>query len=116
MLLAFMPTFSIRWRPADKPNWKYPDPPFTCGSETDYYNINLNDTYVCQHRWDVVRAMVAFANVVQGTSVDLIRSSRDAISFSRGERGFFAMGRGLSSQTGAFSVDTFFNNLMQKHL
>ena len=72
MLLAFMPTFSIRWRPADKPNWKYPDPPFTCGSETDYYNFNLNDTYVCQHRWDIVKAMVAFANLVQGTSVNLI--------------------------------------------
>ena len=96
-------TFFSRWRPFDHPDWDFPDPnlPFACGSETDFYtDTSLENTYVCQHRWEVVRAMVTFANHVQGASVELIRSTPDAISFSRGRKGFFAMGSGLTSQSG----------------
>ena len=96
-------TFFSRWRPFDHPDWDFPDPnlPFACGSETDFYtDTSLENTYVCQHRWEVVRAMVTFANHVQGASVEMIRSTPDAISFSRGRKGFFAMGSGLTSQSG----------------
>ena len=95
-------TFFSRWRPLAYPDWEYPDPslPFACGLETDYYDISFKDTYVCQHRWQVVQAMIAFANRVQRTSVEKIQSSQDAIAFSRGAKGFFAMGSGLISQPG----------------
>ena len=95
-------TFFSRWRPLVDPDWEYPDPslPFACGSEPDFYDTSLKDTYVCQHRWDVVRAMVNFANHVQGASVEKIMSTSDAISFSRGAKGFFAMGSGLVGEQG----------------
>ena len=75
----------------------FPDPrePFSCGSEDDFFDSSLRNTYVCQHRWNVVQAMVAFANRVQEAPVEKIRSRPDAISFSRGDVGFFAMGSGL---------------------
>ena len=61
----------------------FPDPrePFRCGSEDDFYDSSLRNTYVCQHRWNVVQAMVAFANRVQEVPVEKIRSRADAISF-----------------------------------
>ena len=75
----------------------FPDPrePFICGSEDDFFNSSLRNTYVCQHRWSIFRAMVTFANHVQDAPVEKIRSKSDAIAFSRGDAGFFAMGMGL---------------------
>ena len=83
---------------------RFPDPnvPLTCGSESNYLKGN-NDTFVCQHRWRVVQAMVTFANHVQDTPAERVWSRQsseeephtDAIVFSRGSRGLFAMGPGL---------------------
>ena len=68
-----------------------------CGSETDYYGDPGvgDDTYVCQHRWSVFRAMVTFANHVQEEPAEMIHRLTDAIVFSRGNKGLFAMGPGL---------------------
>ena len=110
-------TFFSRWRPLNDPDWNYPDPslPFACGSETDFYDPSLKDTYVCQHRWEVVLALVTFANHVEGASVEKITSSPEAISFSRGAKGFFAMGSGLVGQQGEtkYFSETFF---LPRHL
>ena len=83
----------------------FPDPnlPVSCGSESTYIHSNGANTFVCQHRWRVVRAMVTFANHVQDTPAERVWSRQsseeephtDAIVFSRGSRGMFAMGPGL---------------------
>ena len=77
-----------------------PNAPLTCGTESNYLKGN-NDTFVC--RWRVVQAMVTFANHVQDTPAEQVCSRQsseeephtDAIVFSRGSRGLFAMGPGL---------------------
>ena len=83
----------------------FPDPnvPVSCGSESTYIHSNGANTFVCQHRWRVVQAMVTFANHVQDTPAEQVWSRQsseeephtDAIVFSRGSRGLFAMGPGL---------------------
>ena len=58
--------------------------------------------WTCEHRWNVMKKMVKFRNAVAGapqlnywTSVN-----GDAVSFSRGQKGFFAMAKnGALDQT-----------------
>lgn len=49
--------------------------------------------WVCEHRWRPIANMIAFRNAVAGTSLDNWRNQNDEVSFSRGNKGFFAMAK-----------------------
>ncbi|XP_060569354.1 alpha-amylase-like [Ruditapes philippinarum] len=78
----------------DKNNWQ--GPPHNGDMSTQSVGINSDMTcagdWVCEHRWREVYNMVAFRNVVAGTSLKNFHSYGDqAISFSRGDKGFIAL-------------------------
>lgn len=50
------------------------------------------DGWVCEHRWTSILNMVQFTNTVAGNGVTNWVSSSDMVAFSRGSKGFFAMG------------------------
>ncbi|XP_053383074.1 alpha-amylase-like [Mercenaria mercenaria] len=55
-------------------------------------DMTCGNGWVCEHRWRQIYNMVAFRNVVAGTSVDHFQSYWDQqISFSRGKKGFIAI-------------------------
>ncbi|KAJ8298305.1 hypothetical protein KUTeg_024836, partial [Tegillarca granosa] len=49
--------------------------------------------WVCEHRWKPIANMIAFRNAVAGTSLNNWRNQNDEVSFSRGNKGFFAMAK-----------------------
>ena len=55
--------------------------------------------WVCEHRWNAIAKMVRFRNAVADTaSADYLNYYNDGntVSFSRGNKGFFAMTKGGS--------------------
>ena len=48
--------------------------------------------WACEHRWASIGNMVQFTNAVFGTGVGNWVGGSDMLAFSRGDRGFFAMG------------------------
>ncbi|XP_045181184.2 alpha-amylase-like [Mercenaria mercenaria] len=55
-------------------------------------DMTCGNGWVCEHRWRQIYNMVAFRNVVAGTSVTNFRCYGDQqISFSRGEKGFLVL-------------------------
>jgi alpha-amylase len=53
---------------------------------------NCFKEWVCEHRWDAIRSMVAFRNITHGQKVDHVYSNgSDQIAFSRGNKGFVAI-------------------------
>ena len=52
--------------------------------------------WVCEHRWPAIAAMVTFRNAVSGTEMDNYWNNGQAVAFSRGQAGFFAMAQGTS--------------------
>jgi alpha-amylase len=57
------------------------NPDFTCGNG-----------WICEHRWREIYQMVAFRNIVQGTSMnDWWDNGRNQIAFCRGGKGFIAI-------------------------
>lgn len=48
--------------------------------------------WVCEHRWSTTMNMAKFANVVAGTGMENFQNKGDSMGFSRGNKGFFAMG------------------------
>ncbi|XP_076446342.1 uncharacterized protein LOC143283850 [Babylonia areolata] len=55
--------------------------------------------WVCEHRWPSIRGMALFRNHVAGTPVLNYYSGNDVVAFSRGNKGFFAMGKRGFDQT-----------------
>ncbi|XP_069131143.1 alpha-amylase-like [Argopecten irradians] len=49
--------------------------------------------WVCEHRWPAIANMVRFRNAVAGTDLNHWRNENDEVSFSRGQKGFFAMAK-----------------------
>merc|ERR1712168_784346 len=49
-------------------------------------------TWVCEHRWSSIMNMVQFANAVVGTGVENWQGGYNYLGFSRGNKGFVAMG------------------------
>ncbi|KAK3099826.1 hypothetical protein FSP39_010394 [Pinctada imbricata] len=49
--------------------------------------------WVCEHRWKSIGNMAAFRNAVAGTGVQNWRDVNNQVSFSRGNKGFFAMSK-----------------------
>ena len=49
--------------------------------------------WACEHRWNPIANMVAFRNAVAGTDVNHYKMENDEVSFSRGNKGFFAMAK-----------------------
>ncbi|TRY76789.1 hypothetical protein TCAL_12427 [Tigriopus californicus] len=58
-----------------------PDTPPGCG-----------EGWVCEHRWNSIGNMVEFANAVNGEPVENWVGEADMVAFSRGAKGFYAMG------------------------
>ncbi|KZS14665.1 Alpha-amylase 1 [Daphnia magna] len=52
--------------------------------------------WVCEHRWNPIAKMVRFRNAVAGTAMENYWNNGGAVSFSRGNKGFFAMAKGGS--------------------
>ena len=48
--------------------------------------------WMCEHRWSSIANMVKFANAVVGTGVENWQAGYNYLGFSRGNKGFFAMG------------------------
>jgi alpha-amylase len=48
--------------------------------------------WVCEHRWSSIMNMVQFANAVVGTGVENWQAGYNYLGFSRGNKGFVAMG------------------------
>eukprot|EP00095_Tigriopus_kingsejongensis_P004644 maker-scaffold29_size597861-snap-gene-1.15 protein:Tk04644 transcript:maker-scaffold29_size597861-snap-gene-1.15-mRNA-1 annotation:"alpha-amylase 1" len=48
--------------------------------------------WVCEHRWNSIGNMVEFANAVNGETVENWVGEADMVAFSRGAKGFYAMG------------------------
>lgn len=48
--------------------------------------------WVCEHRWSTIGNMVQFANAVAGEGMDNWQIKDGSLGFSRGTKGFFAMG------------------------
>jgi len=48
--------------------------------------------WVCEHRWSTTVNMAKFANVVAGTGIENWQNFGGSLGFSRGNKGFFAMG------------------------
>ena len=48
--------------------------------------------WICEHRWSSIMNMVKFANAVSGTYLENWQNYGDSLGFSRGSKGFFAMG------------------------
>ncbi|XP_012940242.1 protein mesh [Aplysia californica] len=65
------------------------------GGVTKDVTINADGTcgngWVCEHRWKAISNMVKFRSAVSGTSVDNWSNTHGVASFSRGDKGFFAM-------------------------
>ena len=49
--------------------------------------------WICEHRWNVHQKMVLFRNNVQGTKLENYWNNGQAVAFSRGNVGFFAMAK-----------------------
>ncbi|XP_025086169.1 alpha-amylase-like isoform X1 [Pomacea canaliculata] len=55
--------------------------------------------WVCEHRWPSIRGMALFRNAVAGTEVRNYYNQGDVVAFTRGNKGFFIMGkRGFDQQ------------------
>lgn len=66
-------------------------------------NGQCNNGWVCEHRWNPIKNMVAFRNAVKGTKVENWWDGWSQIGFSRGNRGYFILnsrdnGDGLSER------------------
>merc|ERR1712228_972640 len=48
--------------------------------------------WTCEHRWSTIMNMVKFANTVVGTGVENWQGGYNYLGFSRGNKGFVAMG------------------------
>merc|ERR1719422_1126902 len=48
--------------------------------------------WVCEHRWSTTVNMAKFANAVAGTGIENWQNFGGSLGFSRGNKGFFAMG------------------------
>lgn len=62
-----------------------------------------NNGWVCEHRWEPIRNMIAFRNAVGSAPVDNWWEGWSQIAFGRGSRGFFVLnsrdnGEGLSER------------------
>merc|ERR1712121_200878 len=51
-----------------------------------------NGGWACEHRWSTIMNMVKFANTVVGTGVENWQGGYNYLGFSRGNKGFVAMG------------------------
>jgi len=49
--------------------------------------------WICEHRWNVMNKMVQFRNAVKGTWMQNYWNNGNAVAFSRGRSGFFAMAK-----------------------
>ncbi|XP_035826325.1 alpha-amylase 1 [Aplysia californica] len=54
---------------------------------------HCSNGWVCEHRWPAISAMVRFRNHVCTSEVKNWQVTEDTVAFSRGDRGFLAMGR-----------------------
>lgn len=61
---------------------------FNIRSPTFDVNGQCNNGWICEHRWPVIRNMVAFRNAVKGTKVQNWVNNDSKLAFSRGSRGF----------------------------
>ncbi|XP_046454250.1 alpha-amylase-like isoform X3 [Daphnia pulex] len=72
-------------------------PPSNGGYSTADVIINDDGScgggWVCEHRWNVMKKMVEFRNAVVGTSMENYWNNGNAVAFSRGNKGFFAMAK-----------------------
>nr|CAH0102955.1 unnamed protein product [Daphnia galeata] len=72
-------------------------PPNNGGYSTADVIINADGScgggWVCEHRWNVMKKMVEFRNSVVGTSMSNYWNNGNAVAFSRGNKGFFAMAK-----------------------
>merc|ERR1712029_824875 len=48
--------------------------------------------WICEHRWSSILNMAQFANAVAGTGLENWQVKEGSLGFSRGNKGFFAMG------------------------
>jgi len=75
-------------------------PPSGANGVTNDVPINADGScgggWVCEHRWNVQRKMVQFRNAVAGTAKENYWNNGNAVAFSRGNKGFFAMAKGGS--------------------
>merc|ERR1712123_91200 len=55
-------------------------------------NSDCGGKWACEHRWASIGNMVQFTNAVAGTGVENWVSGSDMVAFSRGNKGFYAMG------------------------
>merc|ERR1711936_828578 len=55
-------------------------------------NSDCGGKWACEHRWASIGNMVQFTNAVAGTGVENWVAGSDMIAFSRGNKGFYAMG------------------------
>lgn len=62
------------------------------GGQPDQFPNACGNGWTCEHRWSPIMNMVKFANAVQGTGVENWQGGNNFLGFSRGNKGFFAMG------------------------
>ncbi|XP_075978454.1 alpha-amylase-like [Anticarsia gemmatalis] len=68
-------------------------------------NGSCSGGYICEHRWDTIRRMVTFRNVVHGTKVQRWwDNGTDQIAFSRGGKGFIVFNIGSSILENTFDT------------
>ncbi|CAG5126335.1 unnamed protein product, partial [Candidula unifasciata] len=60
---------------------------------------SCDNGWVCEHRWKAIGNMAMFRNAVAGTKRENFRYSNGVLSFSRGNKGFFAMSANSFSVT-----------------
>nr|KAG5706333.1 hypothetical protein BaRGS_026115 [Batillaria attramentaria] len=78
-------------------------PPHNADYSTADVPINSDGScgggWVCEHRWPSIGNMAAFRNAVAGTDVRHYHQEGDVVGFARGNKGFFAMGKGGFDKT-----------------
>ena len=59
-------------------------------------DVSCSGGWVCKQRWNPIAKMVRFRNAVAGTQMENYWNNGEAVAFSRGSKGFFAMAKGGS--------------------
>ncbi len=54
--------------------------------------------WVCEHRWPSILNMVQFANAVVGEPLENYQALGDVVGFSRGDKGFVAIGEAAGTE------------------
>jgi len=62
------------------------------GAPNDHPHTDCGGGFACEHRWASIGNMIQFTNAVYGTDVGNWVGGSDMLAFSRGNKGFFAMG------------------------